>query len=282
MIIALSGHSGFIGSHIKEAFSKHEFILVSRQELYGDYKVLAEKIAGADVVINSAGFSVSNRWTRKNKKRIFDSRIKVTNNLVNAINSLDKKPEFFINNSGIALYEYDKEHTEYNYSYNDDFLAGVVNEWEKSANAVDESVKLIIIRLGLVLGNTGGAMPRLLRLFRLGLGGVIGSGNQVYSFIHIADVIRALKYLIRNNKEGVYNFTVPLPVTNKVFTRTLSKYLNRPVIFRVPAFALRLVMGQSAVLVTKGQTVYPQKLLDDGFIFNFDTIDKAIIKLVYK
>ncbi|MEX0982274.1 MAG: TIGR01777 family oxidoreductase [Bacteroidales bacterium] len=282
MIIALSGHRGFIGSNIKKTFSDHTFILVNRDELYGDYRSLAEKIAGADVVINSAGFSVSSRWTKKNKKHIYDSRIKVTNNLVKAINSLTKKPDLFINNSGIALYEYDKKHTESDYSCNDDFLAEVVKEWEKSANAVDKNVKLIIIRLGLVLGKDGGAMPRLLRLFRMGLGGVLASGKQVYSFIHIDDVTRALEYLMIYNNKGVYNFTAPFPVTNREFTKALGKILNRPSIFRVPRFVLKLIMGEGAVLVTKGQSVYPQNLLDAGFVFTFGTIDKAIENLVSK
>lgn len=122
MIIALSGHRGFIGSHIRKTFSNHTFILLNRDELYGDYRKLAEKIEGADVVINSAGFSVSSRWTKKNKNLIYGSRINVTNNLVKAINSMNKKPDFFINNSGIALYEYDKMHTESDYSCNDDFF----------------------------------------------------------------------------------------------------------------------------------------------------------------
>ena len=242
MIIALSGHRGFIGSHIKKVFSEHEFILINRDELYGDYRELAGRIEGADVVINSAGFSVSSRWTKKNKKRIYDSRIKVTNNVVKAINSLDKKPDIFINNSCIALYEYDKNHTESDYTYNDDFLGEVVKDWEKSANPVDKKVRLIIIRLGLVLGNDGGALPRLLRLFRMGLGGVIGSGTQVYSFIHIDDVAGALEYLMFNNKEGVYNLTAPYPITNKEFMKTLGKSISRPSIFRVSAFVDMMVL----------------------------------------
>ncbi len=282
MIIALCGHRGFIGSHIKNKFSQQDFILVNRDDLYGDYRTLANKIVGADVVINSAGFSVSSRWTKKNKTRIFDSRIEVTKNLVRAINFLEKKPQFFICNSGIALYEYGKKHTETDYTCNNDFLAEVVKAWEESANAVDESVKLITIRLGLVLGNDGGAMPRLLKLFRMGLGGVIGSGKQMYSFIHIDDVTNALEYLILNSKEGVYNFTAPYPVTNKVFTKALGRTLKRPSILRVPGFVLKSIMGQASVIVTKGQFVYPQNLLDDGFVFSFNTIEQAVENLVNK
>lgn len=280
MVIALSGHGGFIGSHIRKYFSEHDFILVNRDELYGDYKRLAEIINGADIVINSAGFPVSRRWTNKNKKRIYDSRIKVTNNLVKAINYLDRKPKFFINTSGIALYKYGARHTESDYTCNDDFLAEVVKAWENSAWGVDKGVKLIIVRLGMVLGGDGGAMPRMRRLFGMGLGGVMGSGNQVYSYIHINDVLKALKHLIINQKSGVYNFTAPHPVNNKNFTKTLSRTLRRPAFFRVPVFILKIIMGEGAVLVTKGHSVYPKKLLEDGFVFTFDNIDKAMENLV--
>lgn len=282
MVISLSGYNGFIGLHIRKAFAEHDFILLNRDDLYGDLTALSKKIKTADIVINCAGYPVAKRWSKKNKKKIYSSRIVVTENLVQAINMLDEPPAIFINTSAIGIYEEGEEHSETEFTYNNGFLADVVKEWEKRAEAIRKDVKLIKIRLGLVLGKDGGALPRLLRLFSVGLGGVIGSGKQVYSFIHIDDVTGALEFLINKEAEGVYNFTTPYPVTNKVFTKTLASKLKRPSIFTVPGFALRIVMGKAAGIVTRGQTVYPKKLLDQGYSFTFATIDQAIENIVDK
>lgn len=282
MVIALSGYSGFIGLHIRKSFAEHDFILLNRKDLYGDLTALSKKIETADIVINCAGYPVAKRWSRKNKKKIYSSRIVVTENLVQAINMLQEPPDSFINTSAIGIYEEGKEHNETEFTYNNDFLADVVKEWEKKADATRKDVRLVKIRLGLVLGKDGGALPRLLRLFSLGLGGVIGSGKQVYSFIHIDDVTDALKFIINMEADGVYNFTTAYPVTNKVFTQTLASKLNRPSLFTVPEFALRVVMGKAAGIVTRGQTVYPKKLLDEGYSFTFATIDQAIENIIGK
>jgi uncharacterized protein (TIGR01777 family) len=282
MVIALSGYNGFIGSHIREAFAEHKFILLHRDELYGDLTALSKKIDGADVVINCAGYPVAKRWSKKNRKKIYSSRVEVSKNLVKSINMLHKPPASFINTSAIGIYEEGKEHTESKYTFNNDFLANVVKEWENSADKVRKDVRLVKIRLGLVLGKEGGALPRLLRLFNIGLGGVIGSGKQVYSFIHIDDVTGALKFIIHREAAGVYNFTAPNPVTNKVFTKTLASKLKRPSLLTVPEFLLRIIMGKASGIVTHGQTVYPKKLLDEGYSFTFATIDQAIGNIVSK
>jgi uncharacterized protein (TIGR01777 family) len=282
MVIALSGYRGFVGLHIRRAFAEHEFILLKRDELYGDLSSLSRRIEPADIVINCAGYPVAKRWSEKNKKKIYRSRVKVTENLVKAINMLHEPPASFINTSAIGIYENGKEHNESDFTYNNDFLANVVKEWENSADQVRKDVKLVKIRLGLVLGRDGGALPRLLRLFNVGLGGVIGSGKQVYSFIHIDDVTGAIKFLISRKAAGVYNFTAPYPVTNKVFTKTLASKLKRPSLFTVPEFALRIAMGKAAGIVTRGQTVFPKKLLDEGYSFTFATIDQAIGNIVSK
>jgi uncharacterized protein len=282
MVIALSGYTGFIGLNIRKAFAEHDFILVNRNDLYGDLTALSKKIETADIVINCAGYPVAQRWTRKNKIKIFSSRIVVTENLVKAINMLHEPPVSFINTSAIGIYEEGKEHSETEFTYNNDFLADVVKEWEKRAEAIRDDVKLIKIRLGLVLGKDGGAMPRLLRLFKIGMGGVIGTGKQVYSFIHIEDLTGALKFIIDRETEGVFNFTTPYPITNKEFTKTLASKLNRPAIFTVPEFLIRIVMGSAAKIVTRGQTVCPKKLLDEGYSFTFATIDQAIENIVSK
>ncbi len=279
MVIALAGHSGFVGTHIRKYFSMDNFILLDRKDLYGATDALAQKISGCDVLINTAGFNISARWTKKNRKKIRSSRIEVTNHLVGAIEKAELKPKVFISASAIGIYQHNKEHTEASDEYSDDFLAEVVQDWETAADAAASEVRLVKMRLGMVLGADGGALPRLFRLFKWGLGGVIGSGKQVYSFIHIDDVTRAIAHIMEKKGEGVYNFTAPHPVTNKTFTKTISEKLRRPAFFIIPGFAMHLVMGKAAMVVTKGQTVYPKRLLDEGYKFTFATIDEAIKNL---
>ncbi len=279
MVIALAGHSGFVGTHIRKYFHTHDFILLDRKDLYGTTDALAQKISGCDVLINTAGFSISARWTKKNREKIRRSRVEVTNHLVGALEKTEQKPEVFISASAIGIYKQNNEHTEVSKKYGDDFLAEVVQDWEKAADAVAGEVKLVKMRLGMVLGADGGALPRLFRLFKWGLGGVIASGKQVYSFIHIDDVTGAMAYILERKGEGVYNFTAPHPVTNKTFTKTISDQLQRPSFLRIPGFMMHLVMGKAATVVTKGQTVYPKRLLDEGYKFTFATIDEAIENL---
>ncbi len=280
MVIALSGHRGFIGSHIKKAFGEDRLILLNREDIYGNTEELAAKIQGAQIVMNFAGYTVSKRWTKKNRARIYTSRIGVTENIVRAINKLKNPPAFFINASAIGIYGQNEVHNELEYSFSDDFLAGVIKRWEQSAAYVKEPVKLVTVRLGLVLGRDGGAMPRLFRLFRYGLGGVIGSGKQIYSFINIDDVIYALQFIIKNNGSGVYNFTAPFPVSNEVFTKTIASKMKRPAIFRIPGILVRFVLGKASIIVVGGQTVYPMRLLEEGYSFTFATIQESITNLI--
>lgn len=279
MVIALAGYNGFIGSHIRKRLHAHDFIMLSRDDLYGSANTLAQKISGSDVLINTAGFSITARWTKKNREKIHSSRIDVTRQLVHAISLAEQKPEVFMTASAIGIYRNRMEHTETSSAYADDFLAKVVRDWEAAADTLTDDVKLVKMRLGMVLGADGGALPKLFSLFKWGLGGVIASGKQVYSFIHIEDVTGAIAHILEQKGEGVYNFTAPFPVTNKTFTKTIAKKLRRPALLPIPGFLMHIVMGKAAIVVTKGQTVYPKKLLDEGYKFTFATIDEAIENL---
>ncbi|MCF8224961.1 MAG: TIGR01777 family oxidoreductase [Bacteroidales bacterium] len=280
MKIAVSGYSGFIGTAVMEELSEHEFTLLSREDIYGDYRVLQKKLKGANIVMNFAGSSISKRWTKKNRKAITMSREFVTRNLSKAINGMENKPRMFVNASAIGIYEKDKKHTETSKNMDNGFLGRTVIKWEQAADEVDGSVRLIKPRIGMVLGKGGGALNPLIPLFKSGLGGPIGSGRQVYSFIHIYDVVKSIRFLIENEKEGVYNLTSPQPVTNKEFTASLGKHLKRPALLWVPSFMLRIVMGKSSEIVTGGQTVYPRKLQDQGYKFTFASIDDALNNLL--
>ena len=279
MVIALAGYNGFIGSHIMKHFRAHQFILLSRDDLYGSANALAQKISGSDVLINTAGYSISSRWTKKNRKKIYSSRIDVTHQLVRAISLAEQQPAVFMNASAIGIYRNQMEHTEASRAYADNFLAKVVRDWEAEADNVADNVRLVKMRFGMVLGADGGALPKLFRLFKWGLGGVIASGKQVYSFIHIDDLTSAMAFILEQKGEGIYNFTTPNPVTNKTFTKTIAKKLHRPALLPIPGFLMHIVMGKAAIVVTKGQTVYPEKLLGEGYKFTFATIDEAIENL---
>jgi len=276
MRIAIAGYNGFIGSSIVSGGSNNEFIFLSRKLLYGDNEVLANSLENTDAVLNFAWYPIAKRWTGKRKKLIWESRITITQNIVKAIEHCKIKPGVFINSSAIGIYKYDTINTEEDYFFGESTLAGLVSAWENEAEKVHPEVKLKIIRLGLVLGRKGGALPFLLRLFNLGLGGKIGSGKQVYSFIHIQDVVQAVYFLLDNKEEGIFNLTAPEPVTNKVFTETLARQMKRPAFFAVPSFVLNLMLGNAAELITRGQTVLPQKLLNAGYKFTFATINEAI------
>ena len=280
MIIALAGYNGFVGSGIQKYFNNHQFILISRDDLYGSPALLSEKITGCDVVMNFAGYPISRRWTAKRKKLIKNSRITTTRNLVEAVHLLKRKPKIFINASAIGIYNVDEEHTEKSTSYGNGFMAGIVNKWEEEVKKLDENIPAVIVRLGIVLGNDGGAFTRLKKLFQLGLGGIIAGGKQVYSFIHIDDVLQAMDFLIQNKSHGIYNFTAPKPVSNKIFTKILAKYSGKPALLPVPGFVLRIGMGEASEIITKGQTVYPKRLLDEGYKFTFATLEDAIVNLL--
>ena len=280
MRIAIAGGSGFIGSKILEEFKGHEFTLLKRPELYGNPEVLAESLKGADVVMNFAGYPVSSRWTTNNRKRIMESRVVVTRNLVTAINSLDVKPKQFISASAIGLYAPGQSHDEGSTSFDPGFLGEVVLAWEAALEGLDASVQLLIPRIGVVMGNDGGAYPRLKTIFKWGIGGRLGSGKQAYSFIHIADVVRGIRYAMEHHITGPLNMTAPNPVSNREFTRALGKALRRPSIIPVPAFAMRIIMGKTATIVLEGAAVFPKRLQDEGYKFTFATIESTLANLV--
>ena len=238
-----------------------------------------------DVVINLTGENLSgtgilpSRWTNKRKSRIVQSRINSGNILAKAIESVDKKPSVFIQASGINYYYMyaDKVVTEDDKA-GDDFLANLSKEWEASSQAVESmGVRRVIIRNGVVLSNKGGALRFLTLPYKLYVGGRLGSGNQIYSWIHVKDIVAIIIYLIHNNQtNGPYNLTSPNPVSNDEFGRTISKVLKRPHYFSIPAFAMRLAFGEVASVVLTGQKVIPKKLLASGYEFKFPYLEGAL------
>ena len=293
--VFIAGGTGFIGSSIIPALLKEGYevqVLVRNKEkakkLPSSCKVIwgnptksgewQKYLEETDIAINLAGQNIFSRWTKAYKKLILESRIKSTENIVSSL----KKSALLINASAVGYYG-DKGDTLVTEDSlpGDDFLAKTCIEWEKRAlKAKEKGAKIIIARVGVVLGTTGGMLPKILPIFKLGLGGTLGKGNQWFPWIHIKDLVSAILFLIKKEKEGIYNFVSPNPVTNKEFTKTLGKVLKRPTLLPVPVFMMKLIFGELANIIICSIRAYPKNLLELGFKFKFETIEDALKDLI--
>ena len=278
--IAITGASGFVGTSLTKYFSDlgYKIIPISREILNNKSK-LEETLNSSEIVINLAGANIINRWSESYKKLLYSSRIDTTSKIVNAINSVQNKPKLLISTSAVGIYDNKTTYDE-NGSFSNDFLSSLCQDWEKEAlKAKSETTKVSIFRFGIVLGRDGGALQKMITPFKLGLGGIIGSGKQAFSYIHIDDLMAAYKFVIQNECEEIFNLTAPVPTTNKGLTLALGKTLKRPTILPVPEFVLNLIFSEGARVLTDGQSAVPQKLLDLGFEFKFKTIEETIENL---
>ncbi|MHB8462393.1 MAG: TIGR01777 family oxidoreductase [Vulcanimicrobiaceae bacterium] len=280
MKVSIVGASGFIGKHLAAALAARGDTVVTAS-IRGDVRAAAEHLQGCEVVVNLAGESVAQRWTPDVKKRISDSRVVATRSLVSALAGFQSAPRRYISASAVGYYgtSLDATFTEAS-PVGQDFLAGVCLEWETEAyKATQAGMAVALMRTGLVLGTDGGALPQLLAPFRLGLGGVVGSGQQWYSWIHIDDMI-GLYLMAIDGADGVFNATAPHPVRNRAFTEALAHALHRPAILPVPAFAMHLLFGDGATVVLDGQRVLPVRAQQAGYRFRHETIDTAFTALL--
>ena len=281
--VAITGASGFVGTALQTMFKENGYkIIAIKRDIAKDITKLTEVIELSDVIINLAGASIIARWSESYKKELYNSRIDTTKNLIEAINNANSKPSLLISTSAVGIYTNNRSHSEFEFEYNNDFLGNLAKDWENSAlEARNFGVRCAIFRFGIVLGKEGGAFAKMVTPFRFGLGGNIGSGKQYFSFIHIKDLCRAFKFVVENSsQEGVFNLTAPNVTTNAGLTKALASALNRPAFFDVPEFVLRLIFGEGAKVLTDGQNVYPKKLLDSGFVFEFDNIETTIKDLI--
>lgn len=296
MNILIAGGTGFIGQHLVPTLldKGHVVYILTRQ----DGKVGTDNIhyikwldgslpdlAGVsiDICINLAGAGIADkRWTEDRKQLILDSRVDATTELVRLIHSLKPKPRLLINASAIGVYPTSQTtfflDTEEHVAA-DNFLAETVISWEKAARA--SGIRTVFTRFGLILGKDGGSLPLLTKQFSFLVGGPLGDGNQWYSWIHIDDVVGAIVFIMTNERiDGAVNVTAPHPVQQKKFAELLGQAMNRPAKVATPASMIRLAMGERAMLILKGQRVYPQKLLNQNFTFKFPQIETALADLV--
>ena len=297
MKIVISGASGLIGTQLvaKLSSSGHEVVrLVRRSPKSGEIQwnpksgtLDAAALEGTDAVIHLSGAGIGDkRWTSGYRKEILDSRTATTALLATTMASLSRKPSVFLSGSAIGIYgaRNDEQLTEVS-THGTGFLAEVCEQWEAAAKpAVDAGIRTVYLRTGIVLTPKGGALKKLLPLFKLGVGGKFGNGKQWQSWISIDDEIGAIEHLLTANVSGAVNLTAPNPVTNAEFTKVLASVLKRPAIVPVPTFAPKILLGgelADALLFT-GQRVIPAALNASGYTFKHTTLESALRSLLSK
>lgn len=288
--IAITGSSGLIGTalvgHLKsEGHTVQRLVRrapVAVDEVTWDPQtgyVDLSALEGVDAIIHLAGAPVGDkRWTKKFKAEILNSRLMGTSTIAKAVAAV--KPDVFISASAIGWYgESGNRGVTESDRVGDDFLAAVCREWEAAADLAG-GVRTVKLRTGLVLDPTGGALGKMLPLFRLGFGGKLGSGKQWWSWITLHDVVRAVEFALVEDISGPINLTAPNPVTNQEFTSALARALHRPALFPAPAFALKAVLGGFSGEVLGSKRVIPQALLEAGFTWDYPHLSDALKVLV--
>ncbi len=295
MHVFISGGTGFLGRALTDQLlaaghtvtvltrrqpQRHHFspalsYLVGDPVRPGDWQ---EALASHEVVINLAGASIFRRWNEESKELLRTSRIETTRNIVAGLATRRDRPTTLLNGSAVGYYGLRGGETIDEAGANgDDFLAVLTREWEAAARGAEQyGVRVIPCRIGVVIGPDGGALSRMLTAFRWGLGSPLGRGSQYFSWIHLDDLVRAFLFLIQTPAiNGPVNCTAPQPVTNREMSRSLARLLHRPLLPAVPAFLVRLALGEFGSVLLEGQRVVPAKLVGHGFAFQHPTIDSA-------
>ncbi len=296
MKILLAGATGFIGKSLVAALLKngHEIILLTRHPekvslqngltpVAWDGKHAGEWAAeaqGAAAVINLAGEGIADkRWSKERKKALTDSRIFSTRALAAFIKNSPKKPAVFINASAVGYYgNVPSGEVPENFKKGGGFLADLCDQWESAARTVESAgVRTVMLRLGIVLEKGGGALAKMLFPFQIFAGGPLGSGQQWFPWVHREDVVGAILFALENpNLSGPVNITAPNPVMIKEFCAELGKVLHRPSWAPVPAFALKIILGEMSEMLLGGQKAVPQKLTVAGYRFKYPNLQNAL------
>jgi len=301
--ITIFGATGFIGTALTQHLmdEKYTVTAVTRTKnkaqksldervriFQWDYKnisKLAELLEQTDVIINLAGANIASKlWTKKHKQKILNSRLNAGQKITKAIEKTKHKPQLLIQGSAIGYYGYDtkKKCTE-KAPKGEGFLAYVTDEWEKSTEKIEShGLRRAIIRTGMVLGDSGGIFPKLIKPIQYFVGANLGHGEQGFSWIHLTDEIRAIEFIIKNHQlSGIFNLTAPNPVKSKVFNKTVAKALNRPVWLKIPAAILRLIPGNMGnEIFLANQWVIPSQLQANNFTFSFPNLSEAVNQLI--
>ena len=297
--VAVAGGSGFVGNAIVRLLVEegHQVYVLTRNknkptiknsipvEWLRENSRPERALEGVDAIINLAGTSLnSGRWTKKQKKRILQSRINANREIHRIIGQLKKRPLLLLNASAIGYYEpsLEQTYTEEWEQAGENFLAETVVRWEYEANQVREfDVRVVVARFGLILGPKGGAFPKLILPYKLFMGGKLGSGRQWYSWIHVEDVANALLFCMEHSEVcGPVNFTAPNPVRMEDFGKTIADVLKKPHWSIVPSPVIQAALGEMSMLILEGQKVMPQKLVNEGYSFIYPDLQSALKQLL--
>ena len=294
MKILITGASGLIGKPVQKSFAEkgYEMLLAGRGEPKKPNEIRwsvedgfreedLPRLEGLDAVVHLAGEGIAGlRWTDEKKKAIRDSRVLGTRNIVNTMANLEKKPKVFITGSAMGFYgDRGDDIVNETSAAGDTFLSDVSKEWEtESRRAEDSGIRTVLLRTAIVLSKDGGALGTMLTPFKLGVGGVVGSGKQWMSWISLDDVVGIINFALENeNLRGAVNVASPNPVTNEEFTKTLGDVLYRPTFLPLPEFAVNLVFGEMGdALLVDSTRVDPKRLREAGYEFKFTDLRSAI------
>jgi uncharacterized protein (TIGR01777 family) len=300
MKVLVIGATGLIGRALCQSLTAggHTAIAVSRsprkppglavaevhQWHYQQGMLPAVALAGVEAIVNVAGESiVARRWSDEQKKLIRDSRVVTTRKIVESLGALDTRPGVFVSGSAVGFYgDRGDEHVDETSPPGRGFMSEICQEWEReAARAKEIGVRVVQVRTGVVLSTEGGALQKMLRPFKLGIGGPLGSGRQWFPWIHIDDIVGIFKHAILTaSLAGPANGTAPQPVTNAEFTRELGKVLHRPAFLPVPQVGLRILMGEMSEVLFVSQRVLPKVTLASGYKFQFPSLAPALDDLL--
>ena len=303
--IVIAGGSGMIGRALAAdlAVAGADVVILSRAEegatdppgvrralwtggppRAGVHERWVEECDGATAIVNLAGANLAGgRWSARRKRELISSRIEPTRALVAAIGLARAKPRVLVQASGVSLYgPRGDDPVDESQPPGRGFLSDLATAWEAASAPVEaDGVRRVLLRSGAVLTTAGGALAKMLPAFRLGLGGPLGSGRQWFPWIHLADEVGAIRFLIeRDDLAGAFNLVAPGAATQRELARELARALHRPGFLKVPAFALRTLFGELAEILLTGQRAIPKRLLDAGFAFRFPTLPAALADLV--
>lgn len=290
--IVIAGGTGFIGKYLSDHFTQkgYQVLIISRQPdtvSWQDQQGMVAALEDSEMLINLAGKSVDCRYNEKNKKEILLSRIETTKALGEALKLCQRPPELWLNSSTATIYRHaeDRPMTEREGEIGTGFSVGIATEWEKALfNFQLTKTRLVALRIAIVLGKEGGVMVPLKRLVQFGLGGPQGNGKQMFSWIHMED-LKNIMLFIQQNKSmtGVYNCSAPQPIPNHTFMQELRRAMGMPFGLPSPEWLLKpgaLLIQTETELILKSRWVIPEKLVESGFTFKYQTIDQAFKEII--